>query len=68
MNSLLDIKQLTKTYGNLTVCNNISFDLYPGQVLGIVGESGSGKSTLLNSAGSNLSIDAGKVTYTNSNN
>jgi len=68
MNSLLDIKQLTKTYGNLIACNNISFDLYPGQVLGIIGESGSGKSTLLNSVGSNLSIDEGKITYTNSNN
>ena len=68
MNSLLDIKKLTKTYGNLKACNNINFDLYPGQVLGIIGESGSGKSTLLNSIGSSLSIDAGKITYTNSKN
>ena len=65
MNSILNVQQLTKTYGDLTACNNISFDLYPGQVLGIVGESGSGKSTLLNSIGSNLEIDAGEITYTN---
>ena len=68
MNPLLDIKQLTKTYGNLKACNNISFDLYSGQVLGIVGESGSGKSTLLNCVGNNLEIDAGKITYANSKN
>ncbi|MCC0177089.1 phosphonate C-P lyase system protein PhnK [Waterburya agarophytonicola K14] len=68
MGYLLNINQLTKTYGNLTACDNISFDLYSGQILGIVGESGSGKSTLLNCIGSNLSIDGGKVTYTNSNN
>ena len=68
MQPLLTIKQLTKNYGNLTACNNITFDLYPGQVLGIIGESGSGKSTLLNSIGSKLAIDSGKVTYTNSNN
>ncbi len=65
MNLLLNIKDLTKNYGNIRACSNINFDLYPGQVLGIVGESGSGKSTLLNCIGSNLSIDAGEITYTN---
>ena len=68
MELILNIDQLTKTYGNLKACNDITFDLYPGQVLGIIGESGSGKSTLLNSIGSNLLIDEGKVTYVNSNN
>jgi putative phosphonate transport system ATP-binding protein len=68
MNPLLNINNLTKIYGHLKACNNINFDLYPGQVLGIIGESGSGKSTLLNSIGGNSSIDEGKVTYTNSNN
>ena len=68
MEKLLDIQQLTKAYGNLTACNNITFDLYSGQVLGIIGESGSGKSTLLNSVGCNLSIDDGKITYINSKN
>ena len=66
MNAILNIKQLTKSYGNLKACNNINFNLYPGQVLGIIGESGSGKSTLLNCVGSNLEVDTGKVTYTNS--
>ena len=68
MRPLLNINHLTKTYGKTKACDRITFDLYPGQVLGIIGESGSGKSTLLNSIGSNLSIDSGKVTYTNSNN
>lgn len=66
MKPLLNINKLTKAYGNLKACNNINFALYPGQVLGIVGESGSGKSTLLNCIGSNLEIDRGEITYTNS--
>lgn len=33
--------------GAVVACSNISFDLYPSEVLGIVGESGSGKSTLV---------------------
>ncbi|MEL7010719.1 MAG: phosphonate C-P lyase system protein PhnK [Cyanobacteria bacterium J06588_4] len=68
MQSILNIQQLTKTYGDLKACNSISFDLYPGQVLGIIGESGSGKSTLLNCVGSNLEIDAGEIIYINSEN
>ena len=68
MEAILNIKSLTKTYGNLKACNDINFALYPSQVLGIVGESGSGKSTLLNCIGSNLEIDSGEIIYNNSKN
>ncbi|MEB3213550.1 MAG: phosphonate C-P lyase system protein PhnK [Leptolyngbyaceae bacterium] len=63
MHPLLTVSQLTKTYGSLKACDRISFDLYPGQVLGIIGESGSGKSTLLNCIAGHLPMDAGTVTY-----
>lgn len=46
-----DRNQLIKNYcpscGTVYACQNITFDLYSGEVVGIVGESGSGKSTLM---------------------
>jgi len=66
MKALLNVRELSKFYGNIKACDRVSFNLYSGQVLGIVGESGSGKTTLLNAICGNLPIDSGKVTYTNS--
>ncbi|MGY2233521.1 dipeptide ABC transporter ATP-binding protein [Pseudomonas gingeri] len=41
---LLSIRDLSIRYGNKTVVNNISFEIHPGEALGVIGESGSGKS------------------------
>ena len=60
---LLVCEGLSKSYGRLLACNNVSFELYPGEVLAIVGESGSGKSTLLQMLSTQLTPSRGRVSY-----
>src|SRR5215472_14414398 len=60
---LLVAENLGKNYGRLAACRDISFTLYPGEVLAIVGESGSGKSTLLQMLSAQMAPTSGRVSY-----
>ena len=48
MKPLLRVGNLTVSYGDLTILNNVSFSVEPGEWLMIVGPNGAGKSTLIN--------------------
>ena len=60
---LLAASGLTKSFGRIAACRDVSLELYPGEVLGIAGESGSGKTTLLHCLSGRLPPDKGSVTY-----
>ena len=44
---LIEIKELSKSYGTLPILDNISLSVYPGEFLTLLGPSGCGKTTLL---------------------
>jgi putative phosphonate transport system ATP-binding protein len=60
---LLNVAGLGKRFGDRVACRDVSFELWPGEVLGVVGESGSGKTTLLNCVSAQLQPDAGRIEY-----
>ncbi|PCI05201.1 MAG: phosphonate C-P lyase system protein PhnK [Hyphomicrobiales bacterium] len=60
---VLEVEGLNKAYGSIAACRDISFELWPGEVLGIVGESGSGKTTLLKCLNGLIEADSGSVSY-----
>lgn len=60
---ILAVRGLAKRYGERVGCADVSFDLWPGEVLAVVGESGSGKTTLLNCVSGRRAPSAGTVRY-----
>lgn len=59
---MIEVKNLTKLYGNKRAVNNISFAIDTGEVVGFLGPNGAGKSTTMNIICGYLSSTSGTVT------
>ena len=58
---VLEVERLTKRYSALTAVRDVSFEVRPGEVLGLLGPNGSGKSTTVKMLTGLLEPSAGRV-------
>lgn len=59
--SLLDVKELSKTFGGLRALDRVSLTLGQGEILGVIGPNGAGKTTLFSLIAGSLEPSAGEV-------
>lgn len=60
---ILSIRKMTKRFGGLTAVNNVSWDIYPGEVVGLLGDNGAGKSTLIKCVSGVYQADEGEIWF-----
>ncbi|HHV65306.1 MAG TPA: ABC transporter ATP-binding protein [Peptococcaceae bacterium] len=63
MSVILSIKDITKSFGQATVVDRISFEVQKGEILGLVGPNGAGKSTIIRCILGIIHPDSGTINY-----
>lgn len=58
---LVQMKRMNKSFGGLHAVQDVSLDLYPGEVVGVVGHNGAGKTVLMKMLSGALVRDAGEI-------
>ena len=62
---MIEIKNVTKKYGDKTAIKNISFDIKDGEIFGFIGHNGAGKTTMIKSLIGILNFDDGDILINN---
>ncbi|MBX4187012.1 MAG: ABC transporter ATP-binding protein [Candidatus Doudnabacteria bacterium] len=65
MSNIIEVRNLTKKYGDFTAVDHISFDVHAGEVFGILGPNGAGKTTTLEMIEGLKSITSGTAVIDN---
>ena len=60
---VIEVKNLSKAYGNNLLIDNLSFTLPPGGIVGVIGPNGSGKSTLFRILTKQEETDSGSIDF-----
>ena len=63
METIIEVKNLKKNYGNREILRNISFSIRKGEIISIIGESGAGKSTLMRCINGLEEINSGSIKF-----
>jgi branched-chain amino acid transport system ATP-binding protein len=59
--AILEVKNLSKTFGGLLAVNDVSFSVEEGEIVGLIGPNGSGKTTTFNCINQFLSVTSGDI-------
>lgn len=63
MSALLQIKDISKSFGGVTATVDVSLDIKPGEVHAIIGPNGAGKTTLVSQISGDLRPDRGEILF-----
>src|SRR4051812_24424480 len=63
MSSLLEIKDLSKSFGSVQALRDVDFEVRAGEVMALVGDNGAGKSTLVKCIAGTHAADSGRVMF-----
>jgi ABC-2 type transport system ATP-binding protein len=61
LSPVLQVRDVSKAYGNFNAVNNVALDVYPGEIVGLLGPNGAGKSTLIKCIAGLLRLSSGEI-------